>query len=1536
MGWRKGVGFVLIITMFLSMLSVVSMPTAVRSEVAGATPITIVQLWNVTHRCYMAKFLGDQYVVVFTVHGDISLDGKYISSGSIGATTNAYVYDIVSGKLVKSFTSDTDGDTWDFETGVKVWDHNGFFSADGKRMVEDVRVAGGTSAVVVDTTTWSSIPIDWGFTDTDGSHFYACQLDEDGTYLAVGYIGVQSSNDTSKLLVYKYNASLGKYVKFFEHTEYGDYGRRLQMTLDGQYILVGGILYPYLDVFKRVGNTYIRVVHYELPDPDGIRALGISDPYDVGYIAIGTKNGWGIIAHYDSEEDEFKIIYKQKFAPDDSWIYNPFYERWIPTFTRVLALCSHRDSSREGYAMIYDIFTNTSIVLHFANAGTPQWSASAVSPSSKYLFIGNGLYKAIPADPYFGEARLRLSGKVLTPVPINYTIDRVEKTFTFAPRVTAPAKMLLTSLTLSISSVTLLPGSQEICLDPTLKNPSLWKFEYSEYLEGACSGSYKVLSTSAGSINVHVTSKLTAVTLFTPPASYTFVATMWIPTKGSIDLARFQDIFLKTASSVKYAGTVRYWVLGIIPIVQDFRGAYGMNGGILRIKLYDMRYGAHYELLFVPYIAVVDGINIYDILKDRPYFEENATRLVVWQPYTSVDEALRGLERIHIPDLVARKFPNRVEDFRVEKIGIDYVVFIYYYGTLIIPTMEIGIDATMFLNKINIQAIRTTPEIIREPPFPLLINDTEVVGKVMGFSILPSEKVSLKFSSLAGQVSVTMGIEASSIVIVPFEWKVQNIVMEASFEYKSEYDMILESIELLDLPKPLYRVLRTIEYRHFVNTTDMTAYFEFANFSGVTTYSYVTTKAVAPAIFDPSNGARLQYDPRTGIGEKYTVTVFFGRPPDAWIEWLKVDSLTFPRTVMVNVSSNVAQKVRLAVTFAGIKVYDSEITFTAGGFKIISVDVSSIASSLIHTIENATAVSFYANLTYAEVNWDRSNDFVVNATYLVPITRAMYNLTVAVRDAKDWTPVSGASVYVYFSNGTLAVSGTSDGGNFTASLISDAYYVVVNATGYESFKSDVFYLESDTVIWAVLWKSEYRNTYAPVVVFTLYKDGTPIQGVPVSLYYANGTLIGTRPTNGTGASWFTVKIGESVYANATYDTQTVVSDTYTVTSEGVEIVLVFEKYPPQFKPETGISEAKFVQPWIGTADSYISVEFTVFSTVPQTVKVNVTLYINKSGVLTEIGRENFTLVFSRAGSITKYAFFYVSLNTTEDTYLTAKAEIVEYVNDTDLDNNIAWTKEMATMRAPRNIGITIWVEPIEEYFIPETRVKVVVMITSNAKVSFPFEIYLDYFNGVNETQVRYRKKYEYVTMYAGKIFRNFTLVLPWTDEVIINGTVDVYDQWAGDNVFTYVLELQPEIKLESYEKPTILRSGSTGEVKVKIICNKDGRGTAFLYKEGTRESIGYAEFTTKVGYSEVKFTIEAPSLAWYTPVTTEDFRLEVQGPDTLYDNNYAVFSIAIYSFQWAVGIGAFILILVLLSLISAIARASIPHRPRKYLRLKHY
>ena len=432
---RRIITSTILAIMLLMNLVVISLMPQLRAE-GGEQGLRLIEIFQHPGFTYMAKFVNETYLVIFTSHGDVSLNGKYISIKQ----DVAYVYKLPEGKLLGTVTGPGTYrvESWEPFKAVKVWGRNGFFSADSRFMIEDVYHY-GTDARVVKVGEWTTIPIDFGFSAPGEGNFYACQLDYDGDTLVVGYIAA------SKMLVFKYDSEQNKYVKVFEVAKSGHYGRRLQMTLDGKYIFIGGLGYNYLDVYKWNGKTYEQVLHYELPG--GIGALGIDNPYSKGqtYVIIGTENGWAVIGIYFYTNDTFKEIYREKVC--DSRFYNPFYDRWIPKTTEVFALAS---VGRVG--VVYDIVTGERYIIRW----DVDAKAASVSPYANYIFIGNKLYKVQHIIPKFiGEPRLVIEG--VTTIPFTKIRGRI--------RLAPPPNYYITYLKLKITTLATMHQVQQIYIE---------------------------------------------------------------------------------------------------------------------------------------------------------------------------------------------------------------------------------------------------------------------------------------------------------------------------------------------------------------------------------------------------------------------------------------------------------------------------------------------------------------------------------------------------------------------------------------------------------------------------------------------------------------------------------------------------------------------------------------------------------------------------------------------------------------------------------------------------------------------------------------------------------------------------------------------------------------------------------------------------------------------------------------------------------------------------------------------------------------
>ena len=427
----KFTGFTTLLLVIVQLLMVL---TPLLSEVSSEETTQpsmprLIALWSVSHQANMAKFYGEDYVVVCTDLCDVSPNGVFITS-----TEYAYVYKTATGTLLATLDMGVwRVNKWEPFSATKITNFTspeirvlwGVFSGDSSKVVVAYNF---TYVVVYDTKTWGAIPVDLGYTTVQP--FIAMQLDYNGSTLALGYIGY-FQNTTALVRVYKFRPDLGKYVLVYDDsatfTERPSpptsfpviYPSRLQMTMDGQVILVSNFNYKYLDIHVYENGSYRLKYRFTLPDSGGATALGISDPYNVGYVIIGTYNGWVIIGKYDRSTNTLTVVYQEKVLADMTWLFSPQFDRWYPVNVEVFALCARWDSILGGHlvlgelaGVIYDVFNNKTIKIRYEGIGTQGWAAT-VSPQANYVFLGSTLFMITRRDILSGVPRIKLWGTLI-------------------------------------------------------------------------------------------------------------------------------------------------------------------------------------------------------------------------------------------------------------------------------------------------------------------------------------------------------------------------------------------------------------------------------------------------------------------------------------------------------------------------------------------------------------------------------------------------------------------------------------------------------------------------------------------------------------------------------------------------------------------------------------------------------------------------------------------------------------------------------------------------------------------------------------------------------------------------------------------------------------------------------------------------------------------------------------------------------------------------------------------------------------------
>ena len=355
----------------------------------SAVPVPV---WSVGYDTYTAQFIGEDKVVVYTNHGDMDLGFRYVSTYG-----DAYIYDTKTGKLIKKLSADSDGDTFDLSTYTEIWDRSGVFSGNGRFLLEDPQKY-GTNARVVDLETKTTYSIDW--TGTAGS-YYASQMDYYGSVFAVG----ENTND-GRVIVFERHGDT--YEQIWKSDSMGQV-RRLFLTLDGEYLVYGALEHPYLYIAHRTGSSYSIIK--KIPLEGGVGALTCTDPYNIGYILVGTDNGHIYVFRFEVSEAG-GYVFEEVLHLDSSQtgttgrFYNPFYNRWNPIEVTVVAFSTNTDPY---VSVLVDIHTGR----YWVYSGSGYGKASSVSLEGNYLFAGRTLYMLVKQDIQSGEPRIRFEGDLI-------------------------------------------------------------------------------------------------------------------------------------------------------------------------------------------------------------------------------------------------------------------------------------------------------------------------------------------------------------------------------------------------------------------------------------------------------------------------------------------------------------------------------------------------------------------------------------------------------------------------------------------------------------------------------------------------------------------------------------------------------------------------------------------------------------------------------------------------------------------------------------------------------------------------------------------------------------------------------------------------------------------------------------------------------------------------------------------------------------------------------------------------------------------
>ena len=579
-----------------------------------------------------------------------------------------------------------------------------------------------------------------------------------------------------------------------------------------------------------------------------------------------------------------------------------------------------------------------------------------------------------------------------------------------------------------------------------------------------------------------------------------------------------------------------------------------------------------------------------------------------------------------------------------------------------------------------------------------------------------------------------------------------------------------------------------------------------------------------------------------------------------------------------------------------------------------------------------------------------------------------------VYDVVSRTPIEGAKLEIKepYYNRLVAVMYTNATGYAEKWLPYGAYNLTVYAGGYYNYSIQFYVLSTEQVIRIPLLPltgvTQYVPPYPPandsrppviingteyyyLWVRVSYEDGAPVHGANVTVYDA---VRYSDITNGTGTVYFLLPAYKVYYVNVTYLNYTAVRS-LNLTHH---TFLVF-KVPYKsvyFQPEVLIKNVDlvFVR---GIAPAYHLVLVTILTNVPQTVVVEVNVTRVDTGEL--IKSYNVTFVCDEAGVYTNATFVYINV-TGQNVPFRVCAKIVQFEYDTNLDNNFMCSA-VRKISSKRGVEVFVLWKVIDfgnkyRYILPElTKVQVCIKV----KTTFNLTTYKLHVKPVIEYMDYIKKRRERIEKLAvittenpsgAVMWFNYTFVIPWTDVINLTALIEKLPIPVDEiKIFNASIRVDPNARLERVDLPKTVTSEQEFTYKIVVKSNvydPQASATVVFIDADTGEVVysWSSRVELKKGLNTIVIKAKAPRVepkkifGFEVAPTVKKFIVNatVNGynvypeDDTLTTTVYVSSKIPLLT--WAfIGVLALIILLLILVMVSLLARKTVTIRRTRYL-----
>jgi hypothetical protein len=471
-----------------------------------------------------------------------------------------------------------------------------------------------------------------------------------------------------------------------------------------------------------------------------------------------------------------------------------------------------------------------------------------------------------------------------------------------------------------------------------------------------------------------------------------------------------------------------------------------------------------------------------------------------------------------------------------------------------------------------------------------------------------------------------------------------------------------------------------------------------------------------------------------------------------------------------------------------------------------------------------------------------------------------------------------------------------------------------------------------------------QTAYYWLTVQVLWADGYPFHGATVNVYnYTTGELIASGVTNGTGAVHFLIRANTTIKytVNATNPlnpSQTYYDERVVEMTRHSWFVHVLPWTSQYFAPEVMVASVELVihrgQGYFYGNVSHLVV-YSIWTNVRQTVRVFMGLY-NVSGDTPILVNWKTAYLYDLEVGVNTY-LDWISVNASAGGMFAVLVNITWYEQDTILENNWMWSKPVFLKPFTDFYVIVLW-RPVQVKqiwtILPGDLIEIdigayIPINTTVLPAVFKWLVRFNNLTGRAIEEIRGMSE-EIRATEPGMLWRNMTITVPWTNRIYIDAWVEHPWEDAGLNNYVGVLiRVDPDIELKLVDYTRIVREGEEIRFTVEIRSNVEREQGAVMWitvEDNTTNIILARRELTVEPCLRVELTGRAPEnppLFWLIrePSTTHAVGVKVTGFDLYTENNYAEAQVTVLSNQWIYAVIGVALLVALIAIISAVARA---------------